>query len=89
MIDPNIIFAMAAMVGALIYHIVGYLEAKNENPDIKYKPSYFLQTLIAIFLIAGLYQFVEIELNFFTLITALITGLGGNASTSLLIRRKK
>ncbi len=44
---------------------------------------------MVILLIAGLYQFAEIDLNVFTVITAIITGLGGNAGTSMLIRRKK
>lgn len=88
-IDPNIILALAAMLGGLLYHIVGYMDAKSNDPNLKYQYSYFIQTGITILLIAGLYQFAEIDLNMFTAITAFITGLGGNAGTSMLIKRKK
>ena len=88
-IDPNIILALAAMLGGLFYHIAGYMDARRNDPDLKYHYSYFIQTGITILLIAGLYQFAEIDLNVFTVIAAIITGLGGNAGTSMLIRRKK
>ncbi len=88
-IDLNIILALAAMFGGLFYHIAGYMDAKSNDSHLVYKYSYFIQTGITILLIAGLYQFAEIDLNVFTVITAIITGLGGNAGTSMLIRRKK
>jgi hypothetical protein len=89
MIDQNIILALAAMIGGLFYHIAGYMDAKSNDPHLVYKYSYFIQTGITILLIAGLYQFAVIELDMFSVITAFITGLGGNAGTSMLIKRKK
>jgi hypothetical protein len=88
-IDPNIYLALAAMLGGLFYHVAGYMDAKSNDPDLKYQYSYFVQTGITILLIAGLYQAAEYELSFFTVITSFITGLGGNASASMLIKRKK
>ena len=87
-IEPNIALSIAAMAGASFYHVAGLIDAKNADPSISYKYTYLIQTAIAILLIAGLYQYAEIELTFFTVILAFIGGLGGNAGASLLIRRK-
>ena len=89
MIDPNIYLALAAMLGGLFYHYATFMDAKSVNPNLKHKYSYFIQTGVTICLIAGLYQAAEYELSFFTVITAFITGLGGNFTGSLITKRKK
>ncbi len=87
-IEPNVALSLAAMAGATFYHVAGLIDAKNADPNISYKYTYFIQTAITILMIAGLYQYAEIELTFFTVILAFISGLGGNAGASTLIRRK-
>ena len=76
------------MLGALFYLVAGFIDARNADPNMKYKSSYLIQTLVAVAAVGLLYQYAIIELTFFTLIIAFMAGLGGNAGTSTLIRRK-
>ena len=87
-IEPNVALAIAAMAGAAFYHVAGLIDAKIADPDIKYKYTYLIQTAMTVLTVAVLYQYTNIELTFFTLVIAFMSGLGGNAGTSTVIRRK-
>ena len=89
MIEPNVALAISAMIGAAFYHVAGLIDARNADPNLKYKSTYLIQTLTSIAAVALLYQYATIELTFFTIIIAFMSGLGGNAGTSALIRRKE
>ncbi len=87
-IEPNVALAIAAVVGATLYHVGGLIDAKNSDPSISYKYTYLVQTVVTIFTVAMLYQYATTELSFFSLLAAFMAGVGGNAGASLLIRRK-
>ena len=88
MIEPNIALAIAAMAGALFYHVAGVIDARAADPNYTYKGTFLVQTVVAIAATALIYQVADVDMTFFTLIIAFITGLGGNAGASSLIRRK-
>ena len=87
-IEPNVALAIAAMAGSLSFHVAGLIDAKNADPNMEYKYTYFVQTIVTVFMVAMLYQYTTTELSFFSMLAAFMAGIGGNAGTSLLIRRK-
>jgi hypothetical protein len=87
-IEPNVALAIAAAFGSLSFHVAGIIDAKNADRNMEYKYTYFVQTLVTVFMVAMLYQYTIIELSFFSILAAFMAGVGGNAGTSSLIRRK-
>jgi TctA family transporter len=81
MIEPNLILAGVAAVGALIFMALGYYLNKADNKDETFKAKYAVMTLIVILIAMKAFTSQQIEeLTADNVISALIEGLGGNAA---------
>lgn len=85
-IEPTVYLIIAAATGSLYYHISGYLDAKKQNPDIKYSYSYMLQTIFVMISVAGGYSAPNIEWSHYNLLLAFISGMGGTVAISKFVR---
>lgn len=76
-------------MGATLYHIAGYLDAKKEDPNIKYTYNYLLNTAIAVLGTGYLYVTSDIVIGIDTLLMAFIGGMGGNVAVTKILKLVK
>ncbi len=81
MIEPNLMLALVAAFGALIFMALGYYLNKADNKDEAFKAKYAVMTLVVILIAMKAYTSQDIpELTADNIIGALLEGLGGNAA---------
>jgi hypothetical protein len=83
---PILIFF--AVLGAVMYQINGYYNAKTKNPDLTFNNNYWFNTISAAILAAGAISTVD-TLSIGTVIAALSGGLGLNYTISKTVATKE
>lgn len=78
-IQPNEELMIAAMAGALVYMLIGYMDNKQKNPDMPIDYGYVLQTFAVMGGAAALLADVQIiRVTFTAILMAFFSGLGVN-----------
>jgi len=74
---------LAAMVGAIVHMVIGYMNKKQQNPDMNFEYPYLTTTIITILAMGLLFENIEVaELTLGGILFALLSGMGGNSVLS-------
>lgn len=88
--EPAMWLALVVGIGAVIQHVGRYRDKKKKDPEITYDYGFLITTVMSILVMCQLtLQVPVVELTAEAVITALITGLGGNEGMSKLSKVKK
>lgn len=82
-LQPNEWMMIAAMCGAIIHMVLGYLNKKQHDPDMKFEYPYLTTTIVTILAMGLLFENVEVaKLTLGGILFALLSGMGGNSAIS-------